>query len=426
MLPQATLKDVSRVDIDRIGWWLGDGEISSRWFGHYACGDPVHRGYDPEHMIEASEAEWNRVFDDEHRLIMSIYDEHDEHIGECLVALDGEGSAELSLLIGKKELWHRGYGTATVFEILDNALAPFDLDRIWVSVPEDNTAALGLFAKFGFVTEAKRELCRGRDGEHHRVSILGLDLNQYRARQSGGVERAMPIVSIAGLSGSRSNETAAEVARLLGARLAEGEITDKLLERLGCSEGELEALKHSFTSRWSRLLRAIAVPVAWPASYQTGNYWPMYEASYENAVIEESVGKKQYVDAFNGVIRQLSVEGDVVLHGQGVNRFVPEKTPSISVFVSASPGLRAIAVAAAHGAPIDEALDYLEAADRGDQTLCKNLLGMDLLDMSQYDLTVNLDRVSVKTGAQIIVGALRLAPQPAAREDATAPAFPVH
>ena len=427
MLPQATLKDVSRDDIDRIGWWLDDDEISSRWFGHYACGDPVHRGYDPEHMLEASEADWNRVFDDEHRLIMSIYDEHDSHIGECFIAFDGEGSAELSLLIGKKGLWHRGYGTATVFELLDNTLSSYDLDRIWVSVPEENTAALGLFEKFGFVTEAQRELCRGRDGEEHRASILGLDMNQYRARHSGGAaERPTPVATIAGLSGSRSDEIAAEVARLLGGRLADTEITAKLLKRLQCSEGELEALKHSFTSKWARLLRAIAIPVAWPASYEAGNHWPVSEALYENTVIENSVSKKQYVDALNGVIRQLAVEGGVVLHGNGIHRLVPDRTPSISVFVSSSPELRARTVAVAHGAPVDEAVDFLQAADRDDETLCKNLLKMDLLDMGQYDLTVNIDRVSVKTAAQIIVGALRLAPEPVVHEDVTASAFSVH
>ena len=64
MLPTVTLQGVSRDDVDRIGWWLQDDEISSRWFGHYACGDPVHRGYDPEHMLEAGQSEWDRVFND--------------------------------------------------------------------------------------------------------------------------------------------------------------------------------------------------------------------------------------------------------------------------------------------------------------------------------------------------------------------------
>ena len=84
MLSEITLKNVSRDDVDRVAWWLEDEELSSRWFGHYGCGDPVHRGYDPQHMLEATESEWMHVFDEPHRLIYSIYSEKMEHIGEYL------------------------------------------------------------------------------------------------------------------------------------------------------------------------------------------------------------------------------------------------------------------------------------------------------------------------------------------------------
>ena len=62
MLPEITLREVVRGDVDRIAAWLADEEVSSRWFGHYACGDPVHRGYEPDHMLEAPQTEWDRVF----------------------------------------------------------------------------------------------------------------------------------------------------------------------------------------------------------------------------------------------------------------------------------------------------------------------------------------------------------------------------
>ena len=93
MLPEVTLRNVSMDDVDRVAWWLEDWELSSSWFGHYGCGDPVHRGYDPRHMIEATVWEWGRVFGDPNRLISSMYDENGQHIGECQVIIDGEGGA---------------------------------------------------------------------------------------------------------------------------------------------------------------------------------------------------------------------------------------------------------------------------------------------------------------------------------------------
>ena len=85
MLPNVTLRAVTRDDVDNVGWWLEDEDVSSRWFGHYGCGDPVHRGYDPQHMLESSDWEWQSVFGDPHRMIFSIYSDMNEHVGECQV-----------------------------------------------------------------------------------------------------------------------------------------------------------------------------------------------------------------------------------------------------------------------------------------------------------------------------------------------------
>ena len=425
MLPNVTLKGVSLDDIDRIGWWLQDDEISSRWFGHYACGDPVHRGYDPERMLEASQTEWDRVFNDPFRRILSIYNEDRDHIGECFVSLDGHGGAELSLLIGRKELWHHGYGTATVIELLDRVLDADGPDRVWVSIPEDNTAARGLFEKFGFVPEASKELCKGRDGVPHRAAILALDYNFYRARQSSVRSRneRAPVVTVTGLPGSGSDEVAERIAALLGGRVVDDEIADRLQKRLRCSQGELGALKHSVVSRWSRLLRAIVVPVAWPASYEAGHYWPGSDLLHEGVIVEETVTRKQYLEALSGVISQLAVEGNVVFHGHGSHLFVPDRISSLNVFVSASPELRARTIAVAHGLSVEEADDFLNEADRDEKELCKNLLGGDLLDMGGYDLTLNLDRLSVDAAAQVVVGALTLAPAPPNRRVEAASPF---
>ena len=136
MLPNVIVRDVSRADVDRIADWLMDEAVSSRWFGHYAFGDPVHRGYEPSHMLEASDSEWSRVFRiDPHRVILSICNERGGHIGEVQLLSDGSGGAELSLLIGRKDLWHRGYGSATVIKLLGMAFDEYRFNRVWVHVP---------------------------------------------------------------------------------------------------------------------------------------------------------------------------------------------------------------------------------------------------------------------------------------------------
>ena len=423
MLPEVKLRDVSRDDVDRVAWWLQDQELSSRWFGHYACGDPVHRGYDPEHMLEASEREWRQVFGDPHRLIFSIYSDLDAHIGECQMVLDGEGGSELALLIGRKDHWHRGYGTSAVIQLMDKAFGDLGLNRSWVNVPEDNTPATGLFEKLGFRQEETRELCKRSDGSPLNASILVADARSYRATRQTADSDSGRVLTISGLPGSGSEAIGAEVARLVGSRFVESEISDLLCQRLHCTLGELGALQVGYRSFWSRLLNSVAVPMEWSAGYDAGYHMFRPEPSRDYDLVEHHITKKRYLDALAGVVRTLSAEGNVVLHGHGSHLFVPPSAHSINVFVTASPAFRLQRAATDKSLGPKERQERLERTDQDVLSVFKNLLDTDLLDMGRYDLTVNADRVSFETAAQIIVGALGSA-TPSARTQAAGLAWP--
>ena len=226
MLPNVILRDVNRADVDRVADWLLDEEVASRWFGHYPCGDPVHRGYEPEHMLEASDAEWDRVFRmDPHRVILSICDERGEHVGEAQLLSDGSGGPELSLLIGRKDLWHRGYGSATVIKLLGMAFDDYRFNRAWVQVPQDNEPALGLFRKLGFIHEATRKLCRRRDGTVLNARVLAINSGDFAVEQSRRKrEGEAPVITVTGPPGAGSELVAVQAARSLDARYLSEEI----------------------------------------------------------------------------------------------------------------------------------------------------------------------------------------------------------
>ena len=419
MLPEIRLRNVSRDDVDRIAWWLGDTEVSSRWFGHYGCGDPVHRGYDPHHMLEAGESEWERVFSDPHRLIYSVYTEGDEHVGECQAVLDGEGGAELALLIGRKDLWHRGYGTSTVITLMDRMFGPFGLDRVWVNVPDDRTTALGLFENLGFTLEASRGLCERPDGSTLNASILAMDRGSYRStrRGEGRALGAKSVVTINGLPGSGSELVGAEVARMMPGRFVDHEIARMLSERLRCSQGELEALVASQRSVWTRMLSSVALPMEWSAAYDAGYHWFRPVAGLDYDVPEGHVTKKRYLQELAGVVGRLSLEGNVVLHSHGSHLFVPSNVTVLNVFVSASQALRQQRTASEQGLSSDETGRLLKRTEREVLSVSKSLFGADLTDMELYGLTLNMDRLSPRTAAEIVVGALHIA-APSLRSEA--------
>lgn len=406
MLPNIVLRSVSRDDVDRVAWWLEDAEVSSRWFGQYAWGEPIHRSYEPAHMLESSDNEWRHIFGDPKRLIFSIYNDQDEHVGECQIILDGEEGAELSLLIGRKDLWHQGYGAATVIVLMDRVFSTLKLSRAWVNVPQDNLPALGLFEKLGFLRSDKRQLPARSDGTVLSAYILTIDARAYMKRQPVE-ERPRPseVVTITGLPGSRSEEVAYEVASMLGSRLVDNEIRDELLGRLNCTAAELEGFEASFRSFWSRLLNSVVVPMEWSAAYDAA-YVFRPDPSLDQDLLNDQLTKEQYVAALTGVVKKLCREGGVIVHGHGSHRIAARHGGSLNVLVAASFEKRAGNVAALESIPGDEAAKQLKAADGEVQSVSSHLWGGDIADASAFDLTINLDKVTVQEAARLIVGAL--------------------
>ena len=184
-MPQqkVTLKTVTREDVGRINQWLEDEEVSESWFGRYSYGDPAHLGYHPEEMERASDERWEQVFSDPEHRTLSIYTQKGEHIGEVHAAIEESlGDAQMSIFIGRKDLWHHGYGTAGMRAALDLAFNEWGLYRVWVDVPEYNTAALAMCEHLGFQHEGTLRKSRPHEGSRFDSVVMGVLAAEYKAR----------------------------------------------------------------------------------------------------------------------------------------------------------------------------------------------------------------------------------------------------
>jgi RimJ/RimL family protein N-acetyltransferase/cytidylate kinase len=405
MLPIISLKSVSRDDVDRVAWWLEDAEVSSRWFGQYAWGEPIHRSYEPTHMLESSDTEWLHIFGDPKRLIFSIYNDQDEHVGECQIILDGQEGAELSLLIGRKDLWHQGYGAATVLVLMDRIFSTLKLSRAWVNVPEDNLPALGLFEKLGFVIDSGEHVKHGEiDVAHMTVSSARYSARESRAHKE---QEPTPVVAIAGLPGSESEALGQEIARLLDSEFIGDEIKDPLSERLQCSRAELDSFESSHKSFWMRLLASIVVPTEVTTAYESGYHAYVPSRPYEyDELLNEPLSKRQYVKKLRRIVRRRAAEGNAVLHGNGCHLFLPQQVDGLTVFVSASGENRAVRVAQ-YGDTPEASRKRLDRDDKEQREIFRRLFDCEVDDSSKFDITVNLDRMTIADAAEIIVEVLR-------------------
>lgn len=178
------LEPVTKDDVGRIRDWLGDDEVAKRWFGRYSYGNPAHLGYNPDRMASADEHEWERTFNNPEHRILSIKTETGEHIGEIHVAVEEAlGDGQLSILIGRKDEWHKGYGTAGAEAALAACFTEWGLYRVWVDVPEYNEAARHMFEHLGFVHEGTLRKSRPHEGARYDSVVMGILANEYAAHE---------------------------------------------------------------------------------------------------------------------------------------------------------------------------------------------------------------------------------------------------
>tara|TARA_B100000586_G_scaffold199215_1_gene147537 strand:+ start:38188 stop:38907 length:720 start_codon:yes stop_codon:yes gene_type:complete len=188
MRHHVVLKNVIREDIPRIINWLKNDEVIENWFGRYTYGTPAHLGYEPENMLNANEDEWNEVFHDPHhephRSIFSIYVDK-THLGEAQLSIDESlGDAQISILIGDPNNWHKGYGTQTAMALLEHIFVHLSLHRAWVDIPEYNVEAYKMFEILGFSHEGTLRKSRPHKGSRHNSFIMGIILEEYNEKYS--------------------------------------------------------------------------------------------------------------------------------------------------------------------------------------------------------------------------------------------------
>ena len=185
MLPEVRLSEITREDVARMAEWLQDKEVNASWYGADEKGEPLHIGYTPSQMLDASEEHWQEVFHSDVRKIYSVHSANGDHIGEGQILIEAPlWEAQLFILVGRKELWYRGYGTAGLVHLLDLAFYTYNLHRAWVDIPEYNLPALHMCERIGFKLEGRLRGTHPKDGEWHDSLAMGLLTEEYVRRRA--------------------------------------------------------------------------------------------------------------------------------------------------------------------------------------------------------------------------------------------------
>ena len=154
--------------------WFNDAEV---------CRGNTHHIF--PYTVDAARAYIQRASSDQRQLVLAIVRrEDDTHIGN--IALDNidhiNRTAELTIIIGDKSRWGKGYGKEAARLICDHGFLALNLNRIACGTFEDNVAMRKLAEYLGMVEEGRRRQAVYKLGRYVDVIEYGVLRNEYVAR----------------------------------------------------------------------------------------------------------------------------------------------------------------------------------------------------------------------------------------------------
>ena len=150
--------------------WLNDEEVCS--------GNSHHRwpygGTQAKQFIEGT-------FDDTCNLVLAIeVIESSEHIGN--IALQNinsiHRSAELSILIGSRNSWGKGYGREAASLLVKHGFEELNLNRIECGTPSFNQGMIKLALSLGMTEEGRKRDAFFKNGSYHDIVSFSLLSNE--------------------------------------------------------------------------------------------------------------------------------------------------------------------------------------------------------------------------------------------------------
>lgn len=158
------LRAVTEADLPDYVRWLNDPEVTR--FISVEAGTITLGG----------EREWLARVSDPNRAGRTwAIEAEGRHIGNCALHVDESGkNAGFGIHIGDKTAWGKGYGAATVREVLRIGFEEWGLHRIHLTAFAENARAIRCYEKCGFRHEGLRRKAVLKSGEWHDDVLMAI------------------------------------------------------------------------------------------------------------------------------------------------------------------------------------------------------------------------------------------------------------
>jgi RimJ/RimL family protein N-acetyltransferase len=102
-----------------------------------------------------------------------------------------ERHAEFGIMLGERECWGQGYGTAAARLILNHGFNQLNLHRIFLRVFDHNLRGQASYRKLGFVDEGRLRQHQWREDGWHDMLYMGLLRDEFNAQWADWRQRQL-------------------------------------------------------------------------------------------------------------------------------------------------------------------------------------------------------------------------------------------
>ena len=163
------LRDVRLSDVnDTYLKWMNDPEVNRYMETRFQVQTLESiKGYVANHQTDLKESFW--------AICLPSYDRTLTHIGNIKIGpINGiHKNADISLFIGEKDLWGKGFGREAVNLATDYAFKNLNIHRLRAGVYESNKMSMKLFQSCDFLLEGIMKEAAYFEGDYIDVCIFG-------------------------------------------------------------------------------------------------------------------------------------------------------------------------------------------------------------------------------------------------------------
>ena len=208
----------------------------------------------------------------------------------------------------------------------------------------------------------------------------------------------MPVVTIRGPMGSGVSEIGKETARLLSGSYVDKEIIEEISRLVGHPTEKVAEREYAPLSLTERIRAALE-----RSQKRSGSMESAYSRS-----LPEPLNDTRYLVALKTVIQDITLEGNIVIHGRG-SQFILRNNPSaLHVLVVAPLPVRIKRVMNKLKTDEESALKLIEEYSKSRRDFIKRFFNKDMMDIVHYDLVINTGSVTYELAVQIIIKALQI------------------